>query len=1021
MGERAKLQKRSIDEIIEHMTADVQNNDGQYNPLGLTPPPTPASSPHIWSEYTSVTNANSGSVHSYIPHPSIVANCGENPVFFADYPPHYEMDISSHLSKQGEIPQQHGYYFAARQQQLGMLTENHDVPVIGTMMDVGGGNVVNVVYSGRPPADNTGGIVPQTFHMVSADGSRETIPHSLGGFVPYHQSAVIEGSGSSSIKDYGLFGGSERHHHPQQGRQLQHAQRFQTISSSNQAQLIENLVCNWVPNQSGTYSPFGCSDSGPRPIPSTTQQTTQTVSDHLELENDGKGINHGIRKPRIVAEVRPMRPTYSDVLTKSAPPSSVSQSSSVVKQNSSSQNSNSNKSENVGNVGKSKTVSVSKSNCKKNKSSVLKRQHSSGSDEHSGISAPVKIIQSPVTTRKSTGSESKHVNSTSFSSLPRKWVSLDDLDSDKQLGTKLHEEEVFQSEDNTTSRMSEDIGDSQAPKKAVGVATPRMKTGNHNDEKWDGVGATLNNHKPSAFTNGNKGPGGVNGSGTKRPIHINNNLGTSQWAAASASQPSGGVPGEKNVLKGSGGSTKNCKACTDEKKGNSSSSSASKPGSAGSNTTRNSSVRSNSTGGIQNGTNISEKVAQGKRNQRNKKKECHSPILLVCRPIRQHVGHWGRVALQVMMWFLHLLSDVLGMSTRLFAHLCLFSWEWLRLWSQHAWRKLGGVVIQMKFFEWLGFRQNSWWNFWRRGRGSTSGRASSSESLGNRFKDGFPPGLENNISLPATGDEAMKRLLACKGKDPYSILGVTPHSTDDDIKKYYKRQAFLVHPDKNNQPGAEEAFKILVHAFELIGEPERRKAYDHRVAETQQVEQAWSELSDLLSQLHQKMEYAANTIRCTNCGKRHRRISVDRPCYAARLCGQCKIHHAAREGDIWAESSMLGFLWHYYACMDGAVYDITEWAACQADNLRHLRANTHNVQYRIVLGKQQQQQQQQQSSSHARHRSSHHRSVPDPTNEQDLEDFLNNLYNHSTASGGNESTGSRGDQNRNRRKGKRKK
>lgn len=53
----------------------------------------------------------------------------------------------------------------------------------------------------------------------------------------------------------------------------------------------------------------------------------------------------------------------------------------------------------------------------------------------------------------------------------------------------------------------------------------------------------------------------------------------------------------------------------------------------------------------------------------------------------------------------------------------------------------------------------------------------------------------------------------------FSILGVTPHCTDDDIKKYYKRQAVLVHPDKNSQPGAEEAFKILVHAFELIGEP----------------------------------------------------------------------------------------------------------------------------------------------------------------------------------------------------------
>lgn len=38
--------------------------------------------------------------------------------------------------------------------------------------------------------------------------------------------------------------------------------------------------------------------------------------------------------------------------------------------------------------------------------------------------------------------------------------------------------------------------------------------------------------------------------------------------------------------------------------------------------------------------------------------------------------------------------------------------------------------------------------------------------------------------------------------------------------------------------------------------------------------------------------------------------------------------------------------------MDGAVYDITEWAGCQRKNLKHLRPNSHNVQYRIVLGKQ---------------------------------------------------------------------
>ena len=42
----------------------------------------------------------------------------------------------------------------------------------------------------------------------------------------------------------------------------------------------------------------------------------------------------------------------------------------------------------------------------------------------------------------------------------------------------------------------------------------------------------------------------------------------------------------------------------------------------------------------------------------------------------------------------------------------------------------------------------------------------------------------------------MKRLLACKGKDPYSILGLRNDVTDDEIKRYYRRQAVLVHPDK---------------------------------------------------------------------------------------------------------------------------------------------------------------------------------------------------------------------------------
>lgn len=53
----------------------------------------------------------------------------------------------------------------------------------------------------------------------------------------------------------------------------------------------------------------------------------------------------------------------------------------------------------------------------------------------------------------------------------------------------------------------------------------------------------------------------------------------------------------------------------------------------------------------------------------------------------------------------------------------------------------------------------------------------------------------------------------------HSILGVSADCSQEQIRKHYKKIAVLVHPDKNKQPGAEEAFKILQRAFELIGEP----------------------------------------------------------------------------------------------------------------------------------------------------------------------------------------------------------
>ncbi len=63
--------------------------------------------------------------------------------------------------------------------------------------------------------------------------------------------------------------------------------------------------------------------------------------------------------------------------------------------------------------------------------------------------------------------------------------------------------------------------------------------------------------------------------------------------------------------------------------------------------------------------------------------------------------------------------------------------------------------------------------------------------------------------------------------DPYKELGVARTASADDIKKAFRKQAKELHPDKN--PGdkkAEERFKKLTSAFDLLGDAEKRKKFD---------------------------------------------------------------------------------------------------------------------------------------------------------------------------------------------------
>lgn len=64
------------------------------------------------------------------------------------------------------------------------------------------------------------------------------------------------------------------------------------------------------------------------------------------------------------------------------------------------------------------------------------------------------------------------------------------------------------------------------------------------------------------------------------------------------------------------------------------------------------------------------------------------------------------------------------------------------------------------------------------------------------------------------------------GKDYYKILGINRGATDDEIKKAYRKLALKYHPDKNKSPSAEEMFKNVAEAYEVLSDKKKREIYD---------------------------------------------------------------------------------------------------------------------------------------------------------------------------------------------------
>jgi DnaJ-class molecular chaperone len=58
------------------------------------------------------------------------------------------------------------------------------------------------------------------------------------------------------------------------------------------------------------------------------------------------------------------------------------------------------------------------------------------------------------------------------------------------------------------------------------------------------------------------------------------------------------------------------------------------------------------------------------------------------------------------------------------------------------------------------------------------------------------------------------------------VLGVRREATEDEIKKAFKKRSLKFHPDTSKDPRAKEKFEMVVNAYELLKDPERKRIYD---------------------------------------------------------------------------------------------------------------------------------------------------------------------------------------------------
>ncbi|KAK6735951.1 hypothetical protein RB195_018920 [Necator americanus] len=164
-----------------------------------------------------------------------------------------------------------------------------------------------------------------------------------------------------------------------------------------------------------------------------------------------------------------------------------------------------------------------------------------------------------------------------------------------------------------------------------------------------------------------------------------------------------------------------------------------------------------------------------------------------------------------------------------------------------------------------------------------------------RFREPEPLvwGLEENIVLPTTGEEALERFLySPKCQDAYGVLGLQASCTEEDVRRHYKKLSTLLNPERNPLEGAEEAYEMVTKAYQVLSTPESRKAYNfYRIRPCKS--DLHHEIGEMWDRVRERIKDSRSSMYC-DCGHRHARIALDIPQCEARYCRRCKTRHPAR-------------------------------------------------------------------------------------------------------------------------------